>query len=80
MSHKKEWLIQLLSQNRIIFMHDGLGTFIQKTHHEWGRGWTIRGRDDTMALLPRLEFDDLSSALFAAKSVREIFIYNQKQE
>lgn len=68
--HNRDWLIQLLSQNRLIHMRDGLGTFL----HNTSDGWRIRGRDDIVVLLDKRIFDDLSEALFAAKSLKDRFL------
>lgn len=67
--HESNWLIKLLEQNRSIFMKDELGTFVQKT----SRGWTVRGRDDVIALLQTTTFDDLSITLSVAKSLKNRF-------
>lgn len=67
--HKSDWLIGLLEQSRLIFIHDGLGTFVHKTDN----GWMIRGRDDVVSLLQKRIFDDLSVALDVAKSLKHKF-------
>ncbi len=76
MKHNIEWLIALLSKNRIIHMYDGLGTFIAKQNDKW----KICGRDDITSLLDKrfFEIDDLSSALFAAKSIKKKFFCRTK--
>ncbi len=65
-----EWLIQLLSQNKSIHIHDGLGTFVIRT----ADGWKICGRDDVIAVLVKRRFDDLRVALYTAKSLKTKFL------
>lgn len=64
--HSQKWLIELLTQSRSIHIHDGLGTFVQKTNY----GWKIKGRDDVIDLLDQKIFNDLSLALKIAKSLK----------
>lgn len=61
-----DWLIELLKQNRSISIHDGLNTFVQKTNN----GWKICGRNNVISLLIKRTFNDLSSALVVAKSLK----------
>lgn len=71
--HSIDWLIQLLSQNKSIHMRDGLGTFL----HDTSDGWRICGRDDVVVLLEKRIFDNLSEALFVAKSLRDMFLHKK---
>lgn len=71
--HNRDWLIQLLNQSKSIHMKDGLGTFL----HDTSDGWRICGRDDVVILLEKRIFDNLSEALFAAKSLKDIFLHKK---
>lgn len=70
-----EWLTELLSQSKSIHMHDDLDTFLYETTI----GWRIAGRDDVICLLDKMVFDDLSSALDAAKSLKNKFLNKKDQ-
>lgn len=74
-----KWLVELLSHNRIINMHDGLGTFIHKTTDGWRNGWRICGKDNIIATLNERVFCDLFTALIVARSLKKNFDEGNKK-
>ncbi len=72
--------MKLLEQNTTIHMRDGLGTYIHKINIRYDPieyGWKIKGREDVTKLLRQSLFDNLSSALSAAKSLCHKFQENK---